>query len=246
MIADPLFYVVAVPAVLVTGISKGGFGGVALLSVPLLALVTSPVQAAGIMLPILIAMDAMSLWVYAKLWDKRNTLLLFSGAVVGITVGGLTAGYVSDNSVRIIVGLIAVSFTLHYFLSGRKKAASEPRRILGLCWGGLAGFTSFVAHAGSPPFQAHLVPQRLDRAVYAGTAAVFFALVNATKLIPYAWLGQLNPGNLWTSLVLLPFAPIGIAIGVWANRRLSNDNFYRVIYVLIFVVGLKLIWDGLT
>ena len=244
MISDPVFYLLAIPAVLITGISKGGFGGVALLAVPMLALVTSPVRAAGIMLPILIAMDAMTLWVYAKSWHKRNVLLLFLGALVGITVGALTAGFVSDDAVRVVVGLVAVVFTLHYYLLGKKTLHSTPSRLKGIFWGSLAGFTSFVAHAGSPPFQAYLAPQRLDRKIYVGTAAVFFALVNSTKLIPYAWLGQLSSENLWTSLLLLPFAPLGIALGVWANRRVSNDTFYHVIYGLIFVVGLRLIWDG--
>lgn len=245
MITDPVFYWLAIPAVIITGISKGGFGGVALLAVPMMALVTSPVRAAGIMLPILIVMDVITLWVYARSWHKQNLILLFTGALVGIAVGAITAGYVSDNAVRIVVGLVAVVFTLHYYLMGQNIHGTKPNRLKGIFWGSLAGFTSFVAHAGSPPFQAYLAPQRLDRRIYVGTAAVFFALVNATKLIPYAWLGQLSSDNLVTSLILLPFAPLGVAIGVWANRRLSNDVFYHVIYGLIFLVGLRLIWDGI-
>ena len=63
LITDPLFYAAAIPAVLLFGISKGGFGGgLGTAAVPLMALVISPVQAAAILLPILCLMDLVALW----------------------------------------------------------------------------------------------------------------------------------------------------------------------------------------
>ena len=246
MITDPWFYLAAVPAVLITGMSKGGFGGIALLAVPLLALTVSPVQAAGIMLPILLVMDAQGVWEYRGTYDQRNLLILIPGAILGILVGGLTAQFINDDLIRLFVGTIAILFTLHFFVKGRFATAVEnPSAPLGIILGACSGFTSFLAHAGAPTFQLYMLPQKLDRGTYAGTAVIFFAVVNFIKLVPYSILGMLAPGNLLTSLVLIPIAIVGVKLGVWANKRLSNEIFYRVIYTAILLVGLMLYWQVL-
>lgn len=245
MITDYIFYLAAVPAVLITGISKGGFGGIALLAVPLLALVISPVQAAGIMLPILLVMDVTSLYAYRGIYDKRNLMLMLPFAVIGIGIGALTAQFINDDWIRIIVGAIAILFTLNYWLKANaKQAVTNPNTTLGAVLGAASGYTSFIAHAGAPPYQLYVLPQRLDRKVYAGTSVIFFAAVNFIKIIPYAMLGILAPTNLATSLVLLPLAPIGVALGVWINRKVSNDLFYNIVYTMIFLVGLMLFWQA--
>ena len=62
LIHDAAFYAVAVPAVLLMGLSKSGFlGGFGSLAVPLMALVVPVPQAAAIMLPLLLVMDAAGL-----------------------------------------------------------------------------------------------------------------------------------------------------------------------------------------
>ncbi len=247
MIIDPIFYAVAIPAVLVTGVSKGGFGGIALLAVPLMSLVISPVQAAAIMLPILLAMDVSSIIAYRGKWDKRNLMILLPGAVIGIIIGALTAHLVNDDSIRLIVGTIAILFTLHFIFKGRTATAiKNPSSPLGVFLGSISGYTSFVAHAGAPTYQLYMLPQKLDRQIYVGTSVIFFATLNAIKLVPYALMGMLAVGNLGTSAVLLPLAPIGVAMGVWMNKNLSNDIFYRIIYTAIFLVGVSLIWEVVT
>ena len=244
---DPIFWAVAVFSVLITGISKGGFGGLALLAVPLMALVISPVQAAGIMLPILIIMDWVGVWTYRKHWDRRLLLLLtLPGAVLGIVAGGLLAGYVDDQVVRVVVGVIAVLFPIYAVLKPRGgDAFIKNNRPLGVISGTVAGFTSFVAHAGGPPYQAYAIPQGLDKRIYAGTAVMFFFVVNFVKVIPYAMLGQFDQTNLTTSLILIPIAPFGVLFGAWLVKRIDQTLFYRILYGLIFTVGLKLLWDGL-
>jgi uncharacterized membrane protein YfcA len=245
MIDDPLFWGVAVFSVLITGISKGGFGGLALLAVPLMALVISPVQAAGIMLPILIVMDWVGVWTYRKYWDRRLLVLLLPGAVLGIAAGGLLAGYVDDQLVRICVGVIAVLFPIYAVFKPRGgDAFIKDNRPLGLISGTVAGFTSFIAHAGGPPFQAYAIPQNLDKQIYAGTAVMFFFVVNFVKVLPYAMLGQFDQTNLTTSLILIPIAPFGVLFGAWLVKRIDQTLFYRILYGLIFSVGLKLLWDG--
>ena len=244
---DPIFWAVAVFSVLITGISKGGFGGLALLAVPLMALVISPVQAAGIMLPILIIMDWVGVWTYRKHWDRRLLLLTLPGAMLGIVAGGFLAGYVDDQVVRIVVGVIAVLFPIYgVFKPSGGDAFIKNNRPLGVISGTVAGFTSFVAHAGGPPYQAYAIPQGLDKRIYAGTAVMFFFVVNFVKLVPYAMLGQFDQTNLTTSLILIPIAPFGVLFGAWLVKRIDQKLFYRILYGLIFTVGLKLLWDGLT
>lgn len=247
MIDNPLFWVTAVISVIITGISKGGFGGLALLAVPLMALTISPVQAAGIMLPILIVMDWVSVWSYRKHWDKKLLILMLPGAIIGILAAWKFAAYVDDQFVRICVGVIAVLFPIYaIFKPKSREDIVVGNRPLGVISGIAAGFTSFIAHAGGPPFQAYAIPQGLEKRLYAGTAVMFFAVVNFVKLLPYAMLGQFDKTNLTTSLILIPLAPIGVLIGVWLLKRIDQDVFYRILYGLIFVVGLKLLWDGLV
>lgn len=242
---SPLFWGSAMIAVIITGISKGGFGGLALLAVPLMALTISPVQAAGIMLPILIVMDWISAWSYRQHWDKKTLLLMLPAAIVGIVLGGLLASYVDDQFVRICVGVIAIAFVIYAVLKPKASGGFIiGNRPLGALAGLFAGFTSFIAHAGGPPFQAYAIPQKLDKRVYAGTAVMFFFVVNAVKVVPYAALGQFNPTNITVSLMLIPLAPIGVLIGVWLLKRIDQDVFYRILYGLIFVVGVKLLWDA--
>lgn len=244
---DPIFWAVAVFSVLITGISKGGFGGLALLAVPLMALVISPVQAAGIMLPILIIMDWVGVWTYRKHWDRTLLLLTLPGAMLGIVAGGFLAGYVDDQVVRIVVGVIAVLFPIYAVFKPRGgDAFIKNNRPLGVISGTVAGFTSFVAHAGGPPYQAYAIPQGLDKRIYAGTAVMFFCVLNFVKVVPYAMLGQFDQTNLTTSLILIPIAPFGVLFGAWLVKRIDQTLFYRILYGLIFSVGLKLLWDGLT
>jgi hypothetical protein len=89
-----------------------------------------------------------------------------------------------------------------------------------------------------------MLPRGLNKEIYTGTSVIFFAAANAIKLIPYGMLGQLSVTNLTVSGSLLPLVPIGVFLGVWINRRLKEDTFFAIILAAIFVVGLKLIRDG--
>ncbi|HXZ68545.1 MAG TPA: sulfite exporter TauE/SafE family protein [Alphaproteobacteria bacterium] len=246
MIHNPWFYAVGAFAVLMTGVSKGGFaGGIGLLAVPLMALIINPVQAAGIMLPILVAMDVFGVIAYRKTFDKRNLLMLLPGSVVGVGIGALTSGLVSEHYVKLVVGIITVAFALYWYTPKSDKPAKRGWLSGTLCGTG-AGFTSFVSHAGTPPFQMHMLPQRLDKTIYVGTSVMFFASLNAMKTLPYALLGQLNTGNLKTSAVLIPLAPIGMMLGIWLHNIIPEKPFYRVCYAMVLVVGIKLLWDAIA
>ena len=250
MITDPWFYVAAVPAVLLFGIAKGGFGGgLGVLAVPLMALVVSPLQAAAVLLPILCLMDLVGLWAYRGRWLWPELQILVPASLVGIAAGTLLFGYMSAATVRIIVGIVAIAFAVHYVYSMRHKPGSElpyfPPAV-GVAAGATGGFTSFIAHAGGPPISMYLLRRPLDRTDFVATTVLLFAVINYVKLLPYGWLGQLSAENLLTSLVLAPLAPLGVYAGVWLHRRVSDRFFFRLMYVVLFAVGCRLLYDGIT
>ncbi|MEX2126218.1 MAG: sulfite exporter TauE/SafE family protein [Woeseia sp.] len=249
MITDPTFYLAAVAAVLLFGIAKGGFGGgLGVIAVPLMALAVSPVQAAAILLPILCLMDLVSLWAYRGRWVLAELRLLLPASMLGIGIGTWMFGSMSPAVIRLMLGILAVVFTLHHWL--RTSGSDAPQKKFppsaGLVAAVTAGFTSFIAHAGGPPISMYLLRRELDRTSFVATTVVFFAVVNYVKLIPYTWLGQLDGSNLYTSLVLAPLAPVGVGMGVWLHNRVSDRLFFRVAYTLLFVVGVKLIYDGVV
>lgn len=246
LIADPAFYAVAVPAVLLMGLAKSGFlGGFGSLAVPLMALAVPVPQAAAIMLPLLFIMDAVGL---QQMWKQRDSALLrllLPAGLIGTVVGTVLFGLLSGKTVAAIVGGLTLAFLAQRLLFPPKADGHVPSKPLGVLLGIASGFTSFVAHAGSPPISAYVLPMRLPPITFAATMAVFFAAVNLSKWIPYAWLGLIDVRNMSTSVVLMPLAPIGVWLGVWLTKRIPSTWFYRVAYSGMGLTGVKLLWDGL-
>ncbi|HUG24942.1 sulfite exporter TauE/SafE family protein [Piscinibacter sp.] len=246
LITDASFYAVAVPAVLLMGLSKSGFlGGFGSLAVPLMALAVPVPQAAAVMLPLLFVMDAVGL---QQLWPHRDRALLrllLPAGLIGTVVGTVLFGVLSVKTVAAVVGGLTLLFLAQRLLFPPRADAPPPPRALGFVLGIAAGFTSFVAHAGSPPVNAYVLPLRLPPLTFAATMAVFFAAVNLSKWIPYAWLGLIDGRNMSTSLALMPLAPLGVWLGVKLTRRIASTWFYRIAYGGMFLTGTKLLWDGL-
>ena len=245
-IDTPAFYLAAIPAILLTGISKGGLAGAfSGLSVPLLALAISPVQAAGVMLPILIFMDLFGLTQFWRKADFKVLATMLGGGLIGTLVGWATFRALDENLVRITVGLIAVVYPLSRWMLPAAPKPTRPGLARGSFWTSIGGYTSFVAHAGGPPALVYLMPLRLDKAALVATNGVFFTYLNLLKLPPYAMLGQINLTNLGTALILSPLVPIGIKLGMWLQGRFTNEQFYRIGQTCIFLTGSKLLFDGL-
>ncbi|MDP6951869.1 MAG: sulfite exporter TauE/SafE family protein [Alphaproteobacteria bacterium] len=247
IIADPWFYVVAVPAILLLGISKAGFGtGLGGLTVPMLALTMPVFQAAAILLPILCLMDLMTCWAYRRTWDGRNLAIMIPGAALGIALGAVSVSHLEDRHIALLVGIIAVLFGGRYFIGPVRLEPAQAHRGKGTFWSSVSGFTSFLAHAGSPPIGVYLLPQRLDKTLFVGTTALLFAAINYMKLLPYAWLGQFSGENLDTSLVLIWLVPFAIWLGLKVHRHISTGMFYRLCHGFMIALGIKLVGDGLS
>jgi len=245
MIDDPHFYLWAIPAVLLVGLAKSGFlSGFGAVATPLMAMAVPVPQAAAIMLPLLCVMDVASLH---QLWRERDAdllRLLVPAGLVGIALGTVLFGAVSAPVVSLVVGVLTLLFLLQRLAFKPRTDGPPPSRRWGLLMGITSGFTSFVAHAGGPPISAYVLPMRLDPVRVAATMAVFFAVVNMAKWLPYAALGLFDARNLWTALVLAPLAPVGVWAGVWLTRRIDASWFYRLAYIGMAVAGGKLFWDG--
>ena len=244
MLTDPLFYLLAIPATLIVGISKGGFGGgLGLIAVPMISLSVSPTVAAAIMLPILCLMDIVGLIKFRGHIDKANLQVLIPAAMIGIILGALSFRYLNDAQIKLMIGTIALSFVAYQAFKPQLKA--QPAQPLkGYFWGTLAGFTSFGVHAGGPPLNIYLLPQRLPKSTYAATTIVFFAAINFSKLIPYSLLDQFNEQVLLSALILTPFAPIGVILGAHLHEKINDRWFYRSCYFFLALAGVKLVYDG--
>jgi uncharacterized protein len=248
LIDNPWFYLFGAFAVLLAGISKAGTGtGLGGLAVPLMALAIPAPQAAAIMLPVLLAIDGFTLWKFRGQFDKALLKQLLPAGVLGIVIGTLLFKHVDGNLVRLLIGIEAVIFATVRLASLQKFNAAEPKKRSGPAawlWITMAGFTSFIGHAGGPPYQQYVVPLKLDKVIYVGTATVFFAVINFAKLVPYGYLGLLDMRNMLTSMALMPLIPIGVYIGLNVLKKLNQETFNLVMTLSLLIVGLKLIFDG--
>jgi uncharacterized membrane protein YfcA len=247
LIADPLFYLVAVPAVICLGLSKGGFSGIGMVSTPMLALILPPLEAAAVLLPIILIQDAMSAWIYRRVWDPWNLKVMIPGCVIGIAAAWAFAAYMSIGAIRLLVGLIALGFVgyalFRHYLPGEPP---KPRASHGVFWGALSGFTTTLIQIGAPPYYAFVLPQRLPKMIYVGTTVMFFAAANVMKVVPYMALGQFSASGLTTSFALFPLAIACNALGIYLVRITPEAMFYRITNVLVFVLGCVLTRQGVV
>lgn len=246
MICDPWFWALAIPAVALTGISKGGLGGGAAVATPLMALTIPPAQAAAVMLPVLCIMDLAGLRAYLWRWDMRVVRILVPAGLLGTGIGALTIRAMNDDWIRILLGSVALGFLAWTLYPRKTVAMRSPGPVSGWFWGTMSGFTSFITHAGSPPVMVYLIPQRLAKEAFVATSLVFFFTLNYAKIVPYLWLGLVDTTVLGTAAVLVPVGVGGTYAGLWMQRRIPVRWFYRVIYTLLFATGSKLLYDGIT
>jgi len=244
VVFDSYFFLASLAALLV-GLSKGGLSSIGMLAVPLLSLVMSPLKAAVLLLPIYVVSDMVGIWLYRKNFDRTNLAILIPAGIFGIFIGWLTASVVSDAAVKLLIGLIGLSFCLNMWL--RKNNLTErqaPHRIKGSFWGALSGFTSFISHSGAPPYQVYMLPQQLPKIEFAGTTTLFFAVINATKIIPYQHLSPYAYDDVLAAVALMPFAFVGTFLGAYLTQRIADKWFFRFIQVGLFVLSLKLTTDA--
>ena len=243
---DPVFLAFASFGVFVFGISKGGVPGpIAMLAVPVMSFAMSPLQAAGILLPLLIIMDFSAIYLYWKKWLNNILKIIIPASIVGILFGTFTFKYTNEDQIRIMVGIISIIFVLVSFIQ-KRNSLLKPTKLKGYFWSSIAGYTSYLIHAGNPPMNFYTLPLKLDKISFIGTMTMAFLVINVVKLIPYYYVGLLAPANLIVSIILLPLAFISVLIGYFIQKRIPEKIFFNVFYILLFFSGLKLIYDGIV
>ena len=244
---DGGFWAAAIVAAICVGMGKGGLPMVGMLAVPILSLSISPVVAAGMLLPIYVVSDAFGLWAYRRAFDARVIAIMAAGMTIGVGIGWATASTVPEQWVTLLVGVIGLVFALVTLLRrapapGQRRAEVAP----GLFWGTVTGFTSFVSHAGAPPWQVYVQPLGLPKAVFAGTSTIAFAYVNAIKLLPYWFLGLISLDSLSVAIWLAVPAALSVFAGVWLVRVLPEKLFFRLVTWALLAISVRLIWEGLS
>lgn len=228
------------------GLSKGGLPTIGMLSVPILSLFMSPINALVMLLPIYIISDMVGLWLYRKNFSAINLKILIPAGLGGVLVGWLTASLVSDAAVKMMVGLMGVGFVLNAWIKRKNEQAASPASWgRGSLWGMVAGFASFISHAGGPPFQVYLLPQKLPKIVFAGTSTLFFTAINLVKLAPYHQLRPYDTEQMMGAVVLIPFALIGTVVGAYLTRKIADEWFFKAVQIGLLAISLKLIADAL-
>jgi uncharacterized membrane protein YfcA len=241
LLSDPWFVAVALLGVTLLGVSKGGFFGLGVMALPLMSLFVSPLQAAAIILPTAIAQDALTVWTYRRNWSASNLKIMLPSMTAGIGLAWLLAASLTPAHIRLAVGLIAALFVIRHWLAGRIERYIRPNAATGVIFGTIGGVTTMLANAGGPPWQMHLLPQRLDKLTYVGTVTILFAVSNLIKVPAFAALGYMTADNLLVGAALLPVAVATNYLGIWLVRRTPVDTFFRVAYVLMFLIAVELI-----
>jgi uncharacterized membrane protein YfcA len=242
---DPIFWLVASFCVLLLGLAKGGFTGVGAVATPILALILPPLQAAAILLPIIMLQDFISAVAYRRHWDAWNLKVAIPGGIIGVGVAWALAAYVTDSHIRLVIGVIGACFVLwRWFGPKDGNIGIKPSAASGVFWSTISGFTSTLSHAGGPPWQVHLLPQNLPKLILAGTTTYFFLAINYAKVIPFFALGQMSFENFVVSAALIPLAIATNFLGIWLVRVTPQGIFYKIVYAFTFLISLELIRTG--
>lgn len=250
MSLDFHFFLFAIPAVIFAGMSKGGFGSAAAFAAtPFLALILTPGQAIGLMLPLLMVMDVTAVKMFWGKWDLRVAGVLILGAVPGVVIGTLVYGVADPRVFKFLIGVVALGFVA-WQLAKSARLIKPPKRELGrgagLFWGAVTGLTSFISHAGGPPAAVYMLSKGMDKTTYQATSVLTFWAVNVMKVIPYIFVGIFTRESLTADLTLVPVAVVGVLLGVWAHRKVPEKLFFGMAYVFLVITGGKLIWDALA
>ena len=242
------WFLVTLAAVFV-GMGKGGLPVIATLGVPSLSLIMSPITAAGLLLPVYIVSDIFALSAYRRDFSWPVLRIGMLGMTLGVIIGGLTASFVIEWVVTLLIGLMGFLFALDQLIRKKQsqaKKAAQIKSTKGYFWCTIAGFTSFISHTGGPPWQIFTIPLGLAKSVFVGTSVIVFSYCNVIKLIPYIWLGQIDTSSIKISLIMIMPATVAVYIGVKLVKLIPEDTFFKIVTWALFCISIKLIWDGIA
>lgn len=231
--------------VLLIGISKSAFAGaLAVFAVPLLMIKFSAIEAIGLMLPLLIIADVMTVKGFWKKWDSALLTSLIPGALIGIVIANLLIDVINPDDLRFIIAIICIVFALKNILFKQIQLHILNNKVGAYIMSTLSGISSTFVHAGGPPLIIYFSAIGLAPAKFVATAAIFFAIMNLVKLIGFISLGFLTTDLVLTALSFIPLAFVGHWLGMNINNKLDKQLFLKVMNYLLLVLGGWLIFTA--
>ena len=245
---DVFAIAVTVAAVYLTTFMKGAFGGgFAIVGIPLMALAVDPVMAGALLALVFCLSDLLALRYWrVSTWSKPDLAILIPGQILGVAAGFVVLSLANRHMIAIAIATLTLAFVASWFLGGGQVEQRPRNSAKGIAAGFFSGVGSMVAHSGGPPVAMYLLPLGLTKSVYAGTTFMFFVAGNYLKVGP--WLLLIEPTPDWWRLlaISLPVIPLGVWSGWRLHEKLDQTQLYRACYALLTVVGIKLLWDGLS
>lgn len=241
-------WIVCAFAVLITGVSKAGLGGaLSGVAVPIMAISVGATNATAIMLPILIFTDLFGFAAWKGKASREELRLLIPAAILGILAGALTFGFLSEDKLRILVGIIAIYFGVQKNFNGflNKRSNFLHSTIYTKIMGWVGGYTSTVAHAGGTPILAYFLSKDIPKQQFVATIVYYFTIVNLLKVPVYWVLGIFSYENIFVSFLLSPLVPFGVFLGVKLIGFFSEKVFYKFASFALLASGIHLIYSVL-
>ena len=247
---DFSFFIIAAAAMVFSGISKAGFGsGPSFAGASLLSIFIDPAVALGITLPLFMLADVVALPPFWNKWSWPAIKPIVLGSLPGVGLGVFLYRSADADLLRVLLGLISLAFVCYQVLQIVGFFSSTPRKLstrIGGLVGSIAGFTSFISHAGGPPVAVYLLAQEMDKTTYHSSTVLIFTIINIFKFVPYAFLGMFTLETLWIDAILAAFILFGALVGIRAHVLVPEKLFFIPNYAMLLIIGIKLLWDGLS
>lgn len=228
---------------LLVGFNKTALPALGLFILTMLMLLFSPRTAIGLMLPLLMVADIYAIIAYRKWVDWKRLLKLFPWVLVGLTIGYVTLRLIDESHLKIMIGTIILLFIGMMLLrrnTNDKMLAGNHQALLTTGFGVFGGFSTTVGNAGGEVMSVYLLLQRLPKAVFVGTVAYFFFVVNWIKLPLYWNLGLINGEMLQLTLYLSLFIFLGASIGKRVLPHMKQKRFNQLILFLTLLGAINL------
>ncbi|MBT4285726.1 MAG: sulfite exporter TauE/SafE family protein [Deltaproteobacteria bacterium] len=228
---------------LLTGIARTGIFGVMLMVVPFLSLIMDGKDAAGLILPLMIAGDFVAAFIYRMTFNKNAAFQILPWILAGVFLGVLVGGSVSNRLFKIVMA--GTTFTCAGFVIWNEF--NQQRKPKLKIWmiaviGILSGFASMIGNAAGPIIAVYFLALRLEKLEYVSSIVWLFWVVNIVKLPFHIFVWETIDCNvLKTDLLSIPALLAGLAAGVWVLKRIPEKPFRIVVLVSIFIAGIMLL-----
>ena len=212
---------------LLIGMAKTGLHGVAMPTVPLLALMFGAKDSTGLALGMLVAADIMAVLYYHRHADWSVLWRVFPAAGVGVVLGTLMGDLITDAGFAVaMVIFIVVSLLLMVWQELKQSVWVPKHPVFAVSAGVLGGVTTMVGNMAGPVMSLYLLSQRLPKQTYIGTVAWFFLAVNLFK-IPFhvfAW-ETITVDTVLVNCLMVPIIGLGAWTGIQLVKRIGDKNY---------------------